>query len=36
MHTGKTTFEGDDLRKADPKFQGDRFRQYLTAVRSRA
>jgi aryl-alcohol dehydrogenase-like predicted oxidoreductase len=30
--TGKTTFEGDDLRKADPKFQGDRFRQYLAAV----
>jgi aryl-alcohol dehydrogenase-like predicted oxidoreductase len=30
--TAKTTFEGDDLRKADPKFQGDRFRQYLAAV----
>jgi aryl-alcohol dehydrogenase-like predicted oxidoreductase len=30
--TAKTTFEGDDLRKADPKFQGDRFRQYLGAV----
>jgi len=27
-----TTFEGDDLRKVDPKFQGDRFRQYLAAV----
>jgi aryl-alcohol dehydrogenase-like predicted oxidoreductase len=27
-----TKFEGDDLRKADPKFQGRRFRQYLAAV----
>ena len=27
-----TTFEGDDLRKVDPKFQGERFRQYLAAV----
>jgi aryl-alcohol dehydrogenase-like predicted oxidoreductase len=27
-----TTFEGDDLRKVDPKFQGARFRQYLAAV----
>ena len=25
-------FEGDDLRKADPKFQGERFDQYLTAA----
>jgi aryl-alcohol dehydrogenase-like predicted oxidoreductase len=25
-------FEGDDLRKNDPKFQGDRFEQYLNAV----
>ncbi|WP_404364121.1 aldo/keto reductase [Marinobacter sp.] len=28
----QTQFEGDDLRKSDPKFQGDRFRQYLAAV----
>ena len=27
-----TQFEGDDLRKEDPKFQGERFRQYLAAV----
>lgn len=25
-------FEGDDLRNNDPKFQGDRFGQYLSAV----
>lgn len=25
-------FEGDDLRNTDPKFQGDRFDQYLEAV----
>ena len=25
-------FEGDDLRKADPKFQGERFEMYLSAV----
>ena len=30
--TAATTFEGDDLRKVDPKFQGERFRQYLAAV----
>lgn len=34
--TGKmsedSTFEGDDLRKKDPKFQGERFKQYLKAV----
>lgn len=34
--TGKmredTEFTGDDLRKNDPKFQGDRYRQYLNAV----
>jgi len=30
--TAKTLFEGDDLRKVDPKFQGDRYRQYLAAV----
>jgi aryl-alcohol dehydrogenase-like predicted oxidoreductase len=30
--TATTTFEGDDLRKVDPKFQKDRFRQYLAAV----
>jgi aryl-alcohol dehydrogenase-like predicted oxidoreductase len=28
-----TTFEGDDLRKVDPKFQPPRFVQYLDAVR---
>ncbi|KPQ00068.1 aldo/keto reductase [Marinobacter sp. HL-58] len=27
-----TRFTGDDLRKNDPKFQGDRYRQYLNAV----
>lgn len=27
-----TTFEGDDLRRLDPKFQSPRFAQYLTAV----
>ncbi|MBS3803613.1 MAG: aldo/keto reductase [Oleiphilaceae bacterium] len=27
-----TQFEGDDLRQKDPKFQGERFRQYLNAV----
>lgn len=25
-------FEGDDLRNNDPKFQGERFKQYLSAV----
>lgn len=34
--TGKmredTQFTGDDLRKNDPKFQGQRYRQYLNAV----
>jgi aryl-alcohol dehydrogenase-like predicted oxidoreductase len=30
--TAKTTFAGDDLRKADPKFRGSRLRQYLAAV----
>src|ERR1700704_1156187 len=30
---GDTTFEGDDLRRNDPKFQPPRFAQYLTAVR---
>ena len=30
--TANTKFDGDDLRKVDPKFQGKRFRQYLTAV----
>jgi aryl-alcohol dehydrogenase-like predicted oxidoreductase len=28
-----TKFEGDDLRKTDPKFQPPRFEQYLEAVR---
>ncbi|MDX1554303.1 MAG: aldo/keto reductase [Marinobacter sp.] len=27
-----TQFTGDDLRKNDPKFQGERYRQYLKAV----
>jgi aryl-alcohol dehydrogenase-like predicted oxidoreductase len=27
-----TQFLGDDLRKTDPKFHGNRFRQYLAAV----
>lgn len=27
-----TTFDGDDLRKSDPKFQAPRFGQYLSAV----
>jgi aryl-alcohol dehydrogenase-like predicted oxidoreductase len=30
--TAQTTFDGDDLRKVDPKFQGARLRQYLGAV----
>jgi aryl-alcohol dehydrogenase-like predicted oxidoreductase len=30
--TAKTTFKGDDLRKADPKFRGSRLVQYLAAV----
>jgi aryl-alcohol dehydrogenase-like predicted oxidoreductase len=30
--TADTKFEGDDLRKADPKFQGKRYPQYLAAV----
>jgi aryl-alcohol dehydrogenase-like predicted oxidoreductase len=30
--TTDTKFDGDDLRKVDPKFQGIRFRQYLAAV----
>ena len=30
--TLETKFDGDDLRKVDPKFQGKRFRQYLAAV----
>ncbi len=34
--SGKMTteykFEGDDLRKADPKFQGDTFKNYIEAV----
>jgi aryl-alcohol dehydrogenase-like predicted oxidoreductase len=28
-----TTFEGDDLRRLDPKFQPPRYAQYLDAVR---
>ncbi len=27
-----TTFDGDDLRKSDPKFKAPRFEQYLAAV----
>lgn len=30
--TAKTRFDGDDVRKVDPKFQGKRFSQYLAAV----
>jgi aryl-alcohol dehydrogenase-like predicted oxidoreductase len=30
--TATTSFDGDDLRKVDPKFQGRRFSQYLAAV----
>jgi hypothetical protein len=30
--TPATQFEGDDLRKVDPKFQQPRFGQYLDAV----
>jgi aryl-alcohol dehydrogenase-like predicted oxidoreductase len=30
--TEKTAFEGDDLRKVDPKFKPGRFEQYLAAV----
>jgi aryl-alcohol dehydrogenase-like predicted oxidoreductase len=31
--TPETKFEGDDLRRTDPKFQPPRFAQYLDAVR---
>src|SRR5260370_22129649 len=30
---GDTKFEGDDLRRTDPKFQSPRFEQYLETVR---
>jgi len=30
--TERTTFQGDDLRKVDPKFKAPRFAQYLAAV----
>jgi aryl-alcohol dehydrogenase-like predicted oxidoreductase len=30
--TADTKFNGDDLRNVDPKFQGKRYPQYLTAV----
>jgi len=30
--TIQSKFQGDDLRKVDPKFQESRFRQYLSAV----
>jgi aryl-alcohol dehydrogenase-like predicted oxidoreductase len=30
--TADTTFEGDDIRKVDPKFKKPRFEQYLEAV----
>jgi aryl-alcohol dehydrogenase-like predicted oxidoreductase len=30
--TLETKFDGDDLRKIDPKFQGERFPQYLAVV----
>jgi aryl-alcohol dehydrogenase-like predicted oxidoreductase len=29
-----TTFDGDDLRKSDPKFKAPRFTQYLNAVKA--
>ncbi len=32
LMTSTTKFSGDDLRKADPKFQGQRFQEYLGAV----
>jgi aryl-alcohol dehydrogenase-like predicted oxidoreductase len=31
--TADTKFEGDDLRRTDPKFQAPRFAQYLEAVK---
>ncbi|WP_454721209.1 MULTISPECIES: aldo/keto reductase [Cupriavidus] len=31
-----TTYEGDDLRKIDPKFSGERFQEYLAAVQALA
>jgi aryl-alcohol dehydrogenase-like predicted oxidoreductase len=30
--TASTTFDGDDLRKVDPKFQADRLPDYLAVV----
>ncbi|TWI58377.1 aryl-alcohol dehydrogenase-like predicted oxidoreductase [Pseudomonas duriflava] len=30
--SASTAFDGDDLRKVDPKFQSPRFEQYLSAV----
>ena len=30
--TAQTKFDGDDLRKIDPKFRAPRFEQYLQAV----
>jgi aryl-alcohol dehydrogenase-like predicted oxidoreductase len=30
--TPQSRFDGDDLRRVDPKFQGDRFTHYLAAV----
>jgi aryl-alcohol dehydrogenase-like predicted oxidoreductase len=32
--TTETRFEGDDLRKVAPKFQGERFRQYLRLLKN--
>ncbi|MBP3041699.1 aldo/keto reductase [Bacillaceae bacterium Marseille-Q3522] len=32
--TAETTFKGDDLRNNDPKFQPDRFPQYIAAVKA--
>jgi len=34
--SANTRFDGDDLRKVDPKFQSARFRQYLAAVEALA
>ncbi|MGM0612389.1 MAG: aldo/keto reductase [Bacteroidota bacterium] len=32
--TPETTFQGDDLRKADPKFQKERYEMYLNSVKT--
>jgi aryl-alcohol dehydrogenase-like predicted oxidoreductase len=30
--SGERKFKGDDLRRVDPKFKGERFKQYLEAA----